>query len=297
MERSEIYIDAFKAHLIDKRQASGNTVSSYVRDIAQFLDFCEKDSLTDIVEDDIRSYLSWLGEKGRAPATTARVVASLKAFFGHFTSNAVISINPVAGISISGFSRELPQILTGAEIAHLLEQPNASSLKGLRDRAMLETLYATGIRVSELIALDEPDINLATNLITCRSGKERTIPVYRDAVNALGEYINSARPQMLASNEESALFVNRGGVRMTRQGFWKIVKSYTEKAKITKAITPQTLRHSFAAHLLENGADIKILQEMLGHTNIASTQIYAKIVKKQLKDEYFRSHPRSVRDR
>ncbi|MCL2401549.1 MAG: tyrosine recombinase [Oscillospiraceae bacterium] len=296
MVGSETYIDAFKAHLTDNRQASGNTVSSYIRDITQFLNFCEKEDIADIAGDDIRRYLSWLGDKGRAPATTARAVASLKAFFGHFMNNAVIAANPAEGIATSGFSRELPQILTGAEIARLLEQPNASSLKGLRDKAMLETLYATGIRVSELIALDVTDVNLATNLITCRSSRERTIPVYRDAVSTLGEYIHSTRPQMLASDNESALFVNKDGGRMTRQGFWKIVKSYTEKAKITKAITPQTLRHSFAAHLLENGADIKVLQEMLGHTNVASTQIYARVVKKQLKDEYFRSHPKSIRN-
>ncbi|MCL2409800.1 MAG: tyrosine recombinase [Oscillospiraceae bacterium] len=293
MVGSETYIEKFKEHLIDRRQASVNTVASYARDIAQFLRFCEKDGLADIVEGDVRGYLSSLSEKGLKPATTARVTASLKAFFGYLAGDSIIASNPTEGITTSGFSRELPQVLTDKEIALLFAKPNLYTLKGLRDKAMLETLYATGIRVSELVALDESDVNLAMNLITCRGSRERTIPLYKDAVAVLSEYIASARPQMIASEQESALFVNKDGERMTRQGFWKLVKTYTEKAEITKDITPQTLRHSFAAHLLENGADIKVLQEMLGHTNIASTQVYAKVVKRQLKDEYFRSHPRS----
>ena len=192
--------------------------------------------------------------------------------------------------------KKLPQILSNREVELLLEQPECTDMKGYRDKAMLELLYATGIRVSELISLNKEDINLSTGLICCRGiDKERMIPLYPAAIKALGEYINLVRHQMLALPTETALFVNMSGERMSRQGFWKIIKHYQEKAHIEKEITPHTLRHSFAAHLLENGADLRSLQEMLGHADISSTQVYTQLVKKQLKDVYNKSQsPRII---
>jgi len=200
--------------------------------------------------------------------------------------------NPIVFITTRRPPRKTPYILSSAEIELLLEQPDINDLKGCRDKAMLETLYATGMRVSELIALDVADVNLVTGLITCRSGRERTIPVYEAAVRAISHYLSYARSSMALVGEVS-LFVNTGGGRMSRQGFWKIMKSYLEKAQINEDITPQMLRHSFAAHLLENGADLRSIQQMLGHADISSTQVYARVVNQQLKDVYQKAHPRA----
>ena len=175
-----------------------------------------------------------------------------------------------------------------------MEQPDTSDAKGCRDKAMLEVLYATGIRVSELISLDVLDVNLSVGFVRCESkNRERVVPLYRAAVKALTAYVNEVRPQLLDDPQETALFVNMAGERMSRQGFWKIVKYYQEKAGIKKEITPHTLRHSFAAHLLENGADLKSIQEMLGHVDISSTQIYAQVVNQKLRDVYTKAHPRA----
>jgi integrase/recombinase XerD len=188
--------------------------------------------------------------------------------------------------------KKLPQILTGKEVELLLRQPDLTDMKGYRDKAMLEVLYATGIRVSELINLNTEDAILAAGMLRIRSeSKERLVPMYPAAVKALREYVETVRDNMIASPEERALFVNVNGARMTRQGFWKVIKVYQEKAGIEKDITPHTLRHSFAAHLLENGADIHALQEMMGHADISSTQVYTQVISKQLRDVYNKSHP------
>ena len=289
------YIDIYKKYLTDERQAPINTVSSYIRDITKFADFLldgGRYDFADVTENEIRLFLSRLEENGRSPATVLRSVASLKAFFGHMTDEGLFGGNPVMGISVSALPKKPPRILTGEEIKRLLEQPDSKDPKSCRDKAMFETLYATGIRVSELVALNVSDVNLATGLITCRNGKERMIPIYAAAVKSIGNYLTIARP-LMADKEECALFVNTGGERMTRQGFWKVLKSYTSKAQIDEDVTPQMLRHSFAAHLLENGADIRALQEMLGHADISSTQKYARVVKQQLKDVYNNAHPRA----
>jgi len=245
-----------------------------------------------VTENEVRLFLTRLEEKGRSPATVSRCIASLKAFFSYFNNVGFVGRNPTTGISAATTPKKPPRILTGEEIERLLNKPDSNDPKGCRDKSMFETLYATGIRVSELIALDVTDVNLATGLITCRNGKERIIPIYEAAVKAISQYLYIARPKM-AATEEAALFVNTGGGRMTRQGFWKILKSYVEKAQIEEDITPQMLRNSFAAHLLENGADLRSLQEMLGHADISSTQKYARVVKQQLKDVYHKSHPRA----
>ncbi|MDE6280957.1 MAG: tyrosine-type recombinase/integrase, partial [Oscillospiraceae bacterium] len=190
--------------------------------------------------------------------------------------------------------RKLPAILSNPEVALFLEQPDSSDAKACRDKAMLELLYATGIRVSELISLDVQDLNLSASFLRCRGkSKERVVPLYKGAVRAVATYVNDVRPQLLENPEETALFVNMNGERMSRQGFWKIVKCYQDKAGIHKDITPHTLRHSFAAHLLENGADLKSIQEMLGHADISATQIYAQVVNQKLRDVYARAHPRA----
>ncbi|MEG2119193.1 MAG: tyrosine-type recombinase/integrase, partial [Pseudoflavonifractor sp.] len=190
--------------------------------------------------------------------------------------------------------RKLPQILTNKEVDTFLEQPDASDAKGCRDKAMLELLYATGIRVSELIGLNLEHLNLSAGFLRCVGrDKERVIPLYPAAVRALADYITHVRPQMIEQPDEQALFVNMSGERMSRQGFWKIIKHYQAKAEIKKDITPHTLRHSFAAHLLENGADLRSIQEMLGHADISSTQIYAQLVNQKLKDVYNKAHPRA----
>ena len=205
-----------------------------------------------------------------------------------------VEANPAKNIVLEKTKKKLPEILTSKEVLLLLDQPKCVDMKGYRDRAMLETLYATGIRVSELISLNIDDVNPGAGVIKCISkGKERFIPLYPAAITAINEYIQNVRGNMIADPNEQALFVNMNGERMSRQGFWKIIKYYTEKAGIEKDITPHTLRHSFAAHLLENGADIHAIQEMLGHSDISSTQIYAQLVKKQLKDVYNKAHPRA----
>ena len=289
------YIEDYKKYLTEERHAPVNTVSSYIRDISQFADFLwadRKDSFTGVTENDIRLFLLHLEMNGRSPATVSRCIASLKAFFCRLTVEGLVNYNPASGISAATAKKKPPQILTGEDVTRLLEQPDSKDPKGCRDRAMLETLYATGIRVSELIALDLSDVNLTTSLITCRNGKERVIPIYATAASAICNYLSFARPKM-ATQGECALFVNISGDRMSRQGFWKVLKCYAEKAQISGDITPQMLRHSFAAHLLENGADIRSLQEMLGHADISSTQVYARVVKRQLKDVYQKAHPRA----
>ena len=289
------YIDSFKDYLTNERRVSANTVSSYIRDITQFANHQwngEEGNFDRVTVEDIQYYISLLEESGRSSATVSRCIASLKAFFRCMKDDGFDGPNPVVGVSHVSTPKKAPSILSNDEIEMLLEQPDINDLKGCRDKAMFETLYATGIRVSELIALDVTDVNLVTGLIVCRNGKERTIPIYDTAVRAISHYLTFSRPSMAVADEVS-LFVNTGGGRMSRQGFWKILKSYLERAQINEDITPQMLRHSFAAHLLENGADLRSLQQMLGHADIASTQVYARVVNKQLRDVYQKAHPRA----
>ena len=288
------YIDIYKNYLTKVRGASENTVAAYARDIKKFADYLSVNGKLDflcVTEQDVRGFISHQAENGRSPATVSRCVASLKAFFNHLSEDGLME-NPTTGITAASAPKKAPRFLTGVEIIRLLEQPDTVGPKGYRDKAMLETLYATGIRVSELISLDLSDVNLETGLITCRNGRTRIIPIYEAAVKAIGDYVEFSRP-MLASSGESALFVNTAGSRMSRQGFWKVLKCYQCKARIDGDITPQMLRNSFAAHLLENGADLRSLQEMLGHADISSTQVYARAVKNQLKDVYHKAHPRA----
>lgn len=289
-------LTAYEDFLKNEKQASANTVSSYLRDVHQFaaaMDGRDVD-LTQVVTRDVEDYANSLMKRGKSPATVTRSVASLKSFYSCLMSKGFVNRNPAKGVSPAKVERKLPQVLTSKEVELFLEQPECTDLKGYRDHAMLELLYATGIRVSELIELDIDDLNLPGGVLKCFSkGRERIIPLYSTAVRALNEYINSVRPQLVESPNETALFVNMSGERMSRQGFWKLIKYYQEKAGIQKDITPHTLRHSFAAHLLENGADLRSIQEMLGHADISSTQIYSKLINQKIKDVYKKAHPRA----
>ena len=291
------YIKLFEEYLTNEKKASKNTLSSYLRDIRKFDEFLVSHSDSDMIsadEETLGEYIDWLRNSGKSVATVSRAIASLKCFYSFLLQRGCVSSNPTTKLVPDKTTQKLPQILTSKEVDLLLEQPECTDMKGYRDRAMLELLYATGIRVSELIALDISDVNLSAWVICCRSkDKERYIPLYQKAIKALREYIEFIRPQMVASPDEQSLFVNVSGERMSRQGFWKLIKTYQAKAEIEKTITPHTLRHSFAAHLLENGADLHSIQEMLGHADISSTQIYSQLVKKQLKDVYNKAHPRA----
>ncbi len=290
-------ITEYGVYLSDEKHSSENTVSSYLRDVRQFAVYVQSSSaleLQDCTQEEIESYMSYMTGKGKSAASVARCVASLKSFYTYLLTRGVVEVNPAKGVVPVRSERKYPEILTGKEVELFLEQPQCVDAKGYRDHAMLELLYATGIRVSELIALDLEDVNFSVGVIRCRGrGKERIIPLYNTAIKALQEYVKEIRPQIILYSDETALFVNMNGERMSRQGFWKIIKYYQEKAQINKDITPHTLRHSFAAHLLENGADLRSIQEMLGHADISSTQIYSHMVKQKLKDVYQKAHPRA----
>ena len=289
-------ISAYETYLVKVKNASSNTTVSYLRDIRQFAQWLEEKAgleIEDATQPHIRQYLAYLEEEGRSTSTMSRVLASLRSFFTYLMASGFLQETPVRDIHIQRKEKKLPQILTGREVELLLAQPSSTDAKGCRDRAMLEVMYATGLRVSELIGLNLEDVVLDGGFLKCVGKKTRLVPMYPGAVKALTVYIQAVRPGLVAQPKERALFVNVNGERMSRQGFWKILKHYQETAHINKDITPHTLRHSFAVHLLENGADLRSIQEMLGHADISSTQIYSHVVKRQLKDVYQKAHPRA----
>ena len=290
-------IARYGAYLTDVRHASPNTVSSYLRDVTQFAEYLQNTRRLDLAEADgaaIESYMHWMHSRGKSAASVTRFLASVKSFYNFLLANREIPANPARGLTAEKPERKYPEILTSKEVELFLEQPQCVDDKGYRDHAMLELLYATGIRVSELISLNLEDFSAAGGFIRCTGrNKERVIPLYHGAVKAIQDYVKNVRPQLIADSEERALFVNMNGERMSRQGFWKIIKYYQEKAGIQKDITPHTLRHSFAAHLLENGADLRSIQAMLGHADISSTQIYSRLLNQKIKDVYRKSHPRA----
>ena len=290
-------IAAYENYLTKVKQASGNTISSYLRDVRQFSDWLHSNEQIDVVDAsqvNISSYLSHLEQEGRSAATISRGLASLKNFYTYVISAGFLEKNPTVEIHVDRGEKKLPQILTGREIELLLAQPAPVDAKGIRDKAMLEVLYATGIRVTELIELDVTDVNLDLGIIKCAGAKRsRAIPLYPGALKALKLYLMEARRSMIASPDETALFVNVGGVRMSRQGFWKLLKHYQATARIDKEITPHTLRHSFAVHLLENGADLGSVQELMGHSDISSTQMYTHMVNQKIRSVYDKCHPKA----
>ena len=291
------YLADYKNYLTAEKHSSPNTVSSYLRDVSQFNVYLRKTQncgLQSAKSEMVQDYIDWITEHGKSASSATRFLASVKSFYNYMLYVDAVKSNPTKGVSSVKVERKYPEVLTSKEVELFLEQPQCVDAKGYRDHAMLELLYATGIRVSELISLNLDDVNLAAGFIHCESkGRERIIPLYHTAVKALQDYIRSIRPQIIVDSDEEALFVNMNGERMSRQGFWKIIKYYQEKAGIQKDITPHTLRHSFAVHLLENGADLRSIQEMLGHADISSTQIYTHVIKKQLKDIYNKAHPRA----
>jgi len=269
-----------------------------MRDIRQFADWLRLSRDRDVLaaeQVNISDYLTYLQEQGKSVATASRSLASLKNFYAYVVSSGFLENSPVSTeIHVDRGEKKLPQILTGKEVELLLAQPACVDAKGYRDKAMLEVMYATGIRVTELIDLNEEDVNFDLGIIKCRSAKKtRSIPLYPAALRALSVYLKDVRPVMIADPREKALFVNISGGRMSRQGFWKILKFYQMKAGIEKEITPHTLRHSFAVHLLENGADLGSLQELMGHSDISSTQLYTHMVNQKLRSVYEKCHPKA----
>ncbi len=290
-------ISAYENYLTKVKQASANTVSSYMRDIRQFSDWLNSHAGVNVAEAtqlNIVQYMDHLQQEGRSGATLSRSLASLKNFYGYLISFGFVDETPVTQIQIDRGEKKMPQILSNREVELLLSQPSCTDSKGFRDKAMLELLYATGMRVSELIDLDVDDVNLEMGTIKCSGAKKtRSIPLYPAALRALKVYLQDVRSGMISDPSEKALFVNVSGSRMSRQGFWKIMKHYQATAHIDKEITPHTLRHSFAVHLLENGADLDSLQELMGHSDISSTQVYTQMVNHKLKSVYKKCHPKA----
>ncbi len=287
------YIDYLK----NVKKSSDNTLQAYVRDLKKFLDYAYAEKIKDFTvvnTDTVADYKEHLNSLGLSPASVSRSLSALRSLFQYLISNGVVEHNPAREIPNDKLEKKGPQVLTVKEIEKLLAQPDTNDVKGKRDKAMLELLYATGIKVSELVALDIDDINLQLSFVRCGTGdKERFVPLYPLALRAVSAYLDTARKLLVMHPDERALFVNVQGERMTRQGFWKILKSYAESAKIQKDITPHTLRHSFAAHLLENGADIHEIQEILGHSDISSTMRYAQLIKNKINNGYIKFHPRA----
>lgn len=290
-------VRAYENYLTKVKQASANTTSSYIRDIRQYTDWLNTQvgiDVSDAAQLNISQYMEHLATIGKSEATVSRSLASLKNFYSYLASSGFIEKTPVVDIKVDRGEKKLPQILSGREIELLLSQPVCVDAKGFRDKAMLEVMYATGIRVTELIDLDIDDVNLEQGIIKCNGAKKsRAIPLYPAALRALSAYVRDVRDSMLADPDEQALFVNINGFRMSRQGFWKILKHYQDSAHIEKEITPHTLRHSFAVHLLENGADLGSLQELMGHCDISSTQMYTHMINQKIKSVYDKCHPKA----
>lgn len=290
------YQDDFVRYLDEEKHLTDNTLASYKRDIQQYIQYLDDRKISSISNTNktvVLTYLLTLQKQGRAASTISRHMASLRSFYGYLNRAGFIKKDPTLGLETPKVEKKLPKILTTDEVEKLLEQPKCVDLKGYRDKAMLELLYATGIRVSELILLDLDDVSVNMGFVNCKSGRQRVIPIGSVAMRACREYIEKARPMMVKNLGEEAFFVNCNGKRLTRQGFWKIVKQYKNQANISAELTPHTLRHSFAAHLLENGADLKAIQEMLGHSDISSTQIYSQVLKNRIKEVYKKAHPRA----
>ncbi len=282
--------------LAEEKRSSANTLSSYRRDLLRFGEYLKEYKLDylSLHNTDILTYMSRMQEDGMSPATVSRNLASIRSFYIYLMRKKKVSEDPTFNIRSLKKEKTLPTTLTGPEVEVLLSMPKTDEPKGCRDKAMLEILYATGLRVSELVSLDLEDINLKIGYINCvTTSGARVVPIYAEAIKAVKDYMEKSRNILCFDESVKALFVNCNGKRMSRQGFWKILKKYKEEAGIPKEITPHTLRHSFALHLLENGADLKSIQELLGHSDISSTQIYSEIASKRLKDVYNKAHPRA----
>ena len=289
-------IQEFIDYLHRNKQTSQNTEISYERDLKKLASYLESHGVgtfKDATRTNLDAYILYMEKKNFASSTISRSVASVRALYQYLFREHVIEDNPAERLKPPRVEKKTPEILSVEEVDMLLAQPDVETPKGIRDRAMLELLYATGMRVSELIHLQMDDVNLEMGYITCQeNGKERIIPINKASRNALKRYLQEARNDLVRDSGSSNLFTNCSGSAMSRQGFWKMVKRYAREAGITRDIAPHTLRHSFAAHLLQNGADIKSVQEMLGHSDISTTQIYLNLGTSKIRDVYMKTHPR-----
>ena len=282
--------------LENDKKLSENTLQSYRRDLKQFRKYLENNGIhyNRVKEEDIKNYIKEMQDAGKKASSISRCIASIRSFYQFVLKNRKIKVDPTANIQSPKVEKRTPNVLTAKEVELLLKQPDNVDLKGIRDKAMLEFAYATGMRVTEIISLNIDDVNLEEAYVICKNrNKQRIIPLGTMCLKALKEYIEEARGVLIKNEDEKALFVNINGGRLTRQGFWKIIKFYKEQAHITKDITPHVLRHSFATHLLQNGADLKAIQTMLGHSDISSTQVYMQFQDEGLKDIYRKAHPRA----
>ena len=289
-------IEKFLVFIKNDKKLSENTLQSYRRDIIQYKKYVESNDIdyTKVSVDDMKTYLQYLHDVNKKASTISRNLASIRLFYQFLLRNKKVKADPTEGIQSPKIEKRVPSILTSQEVSLLLDQPKNIDLKGIRDKAMLEFAYATGMRVTEIISLNIDDVNLEEGYATCKTGsKQRNIPLGNISIKALQDYMENSRPILIKSDSEKALFVNINGKRLTRQGFWKIVKFYKEQAHITKDITPHVLRHSFATHLLQNGAELKAIQTMLGHSDISSTQVYMQFQDESLKNVYRKAHPRA----
>ena len=288
-------IGAFITYLHNVKNTSGNTEMSYRRDLEKVSHFMESRGIhetKDVTAQDLADYVKFLEDSKFAAATVSRNIASLKAFYHYMVQEGLVE-DISDRLKAPKIEKKAPEIMSPDEVVRLLEQPSGDSPKEIRDKAMLELLYATGIRVTELITLNLSDVNMQMNFILCRDrNKERIIPFGAAAKNALSRYLDGTREEMLENKTSEVLFANCSGQPMSRQGFWKLIKHYAKKADIQADITPHTLRHSFAAHLVENGADLRSVQEMLGHSDISTTQIYANLNHNHIREVYAKAHPR-----
>ena len=292
----EKQIKLFLDFLQKDKKLSNNTLQSYKRDIMQYYDYVNGNRINyaKVDNEQVKEYLKHLEEVGKKTSTISRNLASIRSFYQFLLRTRKVKNDPTEGIQSPKIEKKAPSVLSSKEIELLLDQPKDVDLKGIRDKAMLEFAYATGMRVTEIISLDLEDVKLEEGFVICRNGsKQRNIPLGAISIKALKEYIEEARPILIKDENEPSLFVNINGKRLTRQGFWKIVKYYKEQAHITKDITPHVLRHSFATHLLQNGADLKAIQTMLGHSDISSTQVYMQFQDENLKNVYRKAHPRA----
>ncbi len=292
----EKQIKSFLEFLKIEKKMSANTLQSYERDVLQFERYLDANKLNyaKLKQEDIKEYMEHLQDIGKKSSSISRSLASIRSFYQYELRNKKIKNNPTENVQAPKVEKHAPSILSSQEIELLLNQPKDIDLKGTRDKAMLEFAYATGMRVTEIISLNIDDVNLENATVVCKTAtKQRTIPLGSLSLKALKEYIEEARPVIVKNDSEKALFVNVNGRRLTRQGFWKIIKYYKEQAHITKDITPHVLRHSFATHLLQNGADLKSIQTMLGHSDISSTQIYMQFQDDSIKNIYRKAHPRA----
>ena len=292
----EKQVKLFLSFLKDDKKLSENTLQSYRRDIEQYEKYVSENKINylKVTEETITDYMEYLREENKKESTISRSLASIRSFYQYLIRTKKIKKDPTSKIESPKINKIVPNILTSKEVELLLDQPKDVDLKGTRDKAMLEFAYATGMRVTEMISLNIDDVKLDEGYVVCKGrNKSRNIPLGSMSLKALKEYMEDSRPYLIRDEEEPALFVNISGTRLTRQGFWKIVKYYKEQAHIEKDITPHVLRHSFATHLLQNGAELKAIQTMLGHSDISSTQVYRQFQDVGIKNEYKKAHPRA----